>query len=99
MEQPLDKIRRLSKSLPECDIKFAEKYIASREFDKLLEIVESDIYLVQKNESLEHPKEKFANIDLEELLELRGAVDEYMSFLKVPDNSDDDDWMYEWMYD
>ena len=66
MEQPLDKIRRLSKSLPEGDIKFAEKYIASREFDKLLEIVESDIYLVQQNESLEHPKEKFVNIDLEE---------------------------------
>nr|DAH01948.1 MAG TPA: hypothetical protein [Crassvirales sp.] len=95
MEQPLDKIRRLSKSLPERDIKFAEKYIASREFDKLLEIVESDIYMVQQNELLEHPKEKFANINLEELLELRGAIDEYMSFLEVPDNSDDDSWMYD----
>ena len=95
MEQPLDKIRRLSRSLPEGDIKFAEKYIASREFDNLLEIVESDIYLVQQNELLEHPKEKFANIDLEELWELRCAVDEYMSFLEVPDNSDDDDWMYD----
>lgn len=95
MEQPLNKIRRLSKSLPEGDIKFAEKYIASREFDKLLEIVESDIYLVQKNESLEHPKEKFANINLEELYDLKEAIDEYMSFLEVPDNSDDDDWMYD----
>lgn len=95
MEQPLDKIRRLSKSLPERDIKFAEKYIASREFDKLLEIVESDIYMVQQNELLEHPKEKFANINLEELLELRGAIDEYMSFLEVPDNFDNDSWMYD----
>lgn len=95
MEQSLDKIRRLSKSLPERDIKFAEKYIASREFDKLLEIVESDIYMVQQNELLEHLKEKFANINLEELLELRGAIDEYMSFLEVPDNSDDDSWMYD----
>ena len=95
MEQPLNKIRRLSKSLPEGDIKFAEKYIASREFDKLLEIVKSDIYLVQKNELLEHPKEKFANIDLEELYDLKEAIDEYMSFLEVPDNSDDDDWMYD----
>lgn len=94
MEQPLNKIRRLSKSLPEDDIKFAEKYIASREFDKLLEIVESDIYLVQQNTLLETPKEKYANINLEELLELKDAVDEYMSFLEVPDNSDDDDWMY-----
>lgn len=95
MEQPLNKIRRLSKSLPEGDIKFAEKYIASREFDKLLEIVESDIYLVQQNTLLETPKEKYANINLEELLELKDAVDEYISFLEVPDNSDDDDWMYD----
>lgn len=95
MEQLLDKIKRLSKSLPEGDIKFAEKYIKSREFDKLLEIVESDIYMVQQNKSLEHPKEKFANINLEELLRLRVAVDEYMSFLEIPDNSDNNDWMYD----
>ena len=95
MEKPLDRIKRLSKSLPKSDIKFADRYIASREFESLLEIVESDIYLVQKNETLEHPKEKFANIDLEELLELRSAIEEYMSFLEEPDNSDDDDWMYE----
>lgn len=95
MEQPLNKIRRLSKSLPEGDIKFAEKYIASREFDKLLEIVESDIYLVQQNTLLETPKEKYANINLEELLKLKDAVDEYISFLEVPDNSDYDDWMYD----
>lgn len=95
MEQLLDKIKRLSKSLPEGDIKFAEKYIKSREFDKLLEIVESDIYMVQQNKSLEHPKEKFANINLEELLRLKVAVDEYMSFLEIPDNSDNSDWMYD----
>lgn len=95
MEQLLDKIRRLSKSLPEGDIKFAEKYIENREFDKLLEIVESDIYMVQQNKLVEHPKEKFANINLEELLGLKSAVDEYMSFLEIPDSSDNDDWMYD----
>lgn len=95
MEQLLDKIRRLSKSLPEGDIKFAEKYIESREFDKLLEIVESDICMVQQNKLVEHPKEKFANVNLEELLRLRGVVDEYMSFLEIPDSSDNDDWMYD----
>ena len=95
MEQPLNKIKRLSQSLPVRDIKFAEQYIKSREFDKLLEIVESDIYLVQQNDMLEQPKERYANINLEELLELRSALDEYMSFLEVPDNSNDDDWMYD----
>lgn len=93
MEQPLNKIKRLAKSLPESDIKFAERYIKSREFDKLLEIVESDIYLVQQNSTLENPKEKFLNIDLEKLYELKVAIEEYMSFLEVPDNSDD--WIYD----
>lgn len=95
MEQPLNKIRRLSKSLPAKDSELAIKFIESREFDKLLEIVESDIYLVHQNELLEHPKEKFANINLEELIELKGALEEYMSFLEVPDNSDDDSWLYD----
>lgn len=94
MEQPLDKIRRLSKNLPKDDIKFADKYIASREFDKLLEIVESDIYLVNQSNLSDNPKEKYKDIDLEELLELRNAIDEYMSFLDIPDSSHFDDWMY-----
>lgn len=88
MEQPLSKIRRLSKSLPESDIKFAEKYITSREFDKLLEIVESDIYLVQQNELAEKPKEKFSNINLEDLLELKAAVEEYISYIYIPDDDE-----------
>lgn len=91
--QLLNRIKRLSKSLPESDIKFAEKYILNREFDKLLEIVRSDIYLVQQNESLEHPKEKFTNISLKELLRLKDTVEEYMSFLEVPNNSED--WVYD----
>lgn len=51
--------------------------------------------MVQQNKLVEHPKEKFANINLEELLRLRGAVDEYMSFLEIPDSSDNDNWMYD----
>lgn len=94
MEQPLYRIKKLSNKLPKDDIKFAEKYIADREFEKLLEIVESDIYLVQQNELLETPKEKYTGIDLKELLELKSVIEEYLSFLEVPDNSEDDDWRY-----
>lgn len=91
MEQPLYRIKKLSNKLPKDDIKFAEKYIADREFEKLLEIVESDIYLVQQNELLEIPKEKYIDIDLKELVELRSVIEEYLSFLEVPNNSEDDD--------
>lgn len=91
MEQPLDKIKRLSKSLPGDDIKLADKFIANREFDKLLEIVESDIYLVQQNNMLDQPKEKYTNVDLETLLELRDIVEEYISFFETS-NIFNNDW-------
>lgn len=88
MEHPLDAIKRLAKSLPKRDIKIAEKYITSREFDKLLEIVDSDIYLVQRNSYLNVPREQYANIGEEELLELRGAIIEYMSYQYIPEEDD-----------
>lgn len=94
-KQPLTIIRELSKELPEKDAILAEKFIKDREFEKLLEIVESDIYMVQQNELLEHPKEKFLNVDLEKLVQLKDAIEEYISFLIVPDNSEDDDWLYD----
>lgn len=85
MEQPLKRIKRLVKYLPEHDIKYANKYIESRQFDKLLEIVESDIYLVSQNELLTHPKEEYTNISIKELMDLKDAIEEYMSYL-VLDN-------------
>ena len=86
MEKPLDKIKRLSRSLPKNDWKYADKYIESREFSKLLEIVESDIYLVQKNEPGNH---KYDDVDLGELMELAVSISEYIYFT-VPDNNNYD---------
>lgn len=83
------------KELPKKDAVLAEKFIEDREFEKLLEIVESDIYMVQQNELLAQPKEKFSNINLDKLVQLKGAIDEYMSYLVVPDNSEDIDWPYD----
>lgn len=85
MEQPLKRIKRLVKYLPESDIKYANKYIETRQFDRLLEIVESDICLVSQNELLEHPKKKFINVSVKGLMDLKDAIEEYMSYL-VLDN-------------
>ena len=84
MEKPLDKIKRLSRSLPKNDIKYADKYIESREFDKLLEIVESDIYLVQISES---GNPKYNNVDLDKLVELADSLNNYIA-CTLPDNPD-----------
>lgn len=88
----LDTIKKLSKELPQRDIALAEKFIKNRDFESLLEIVKSDIYLVNKNKQLEQPKEKFLNIDLEKLMELEGMIREYMSYIFIPDNSEDEYW-------
>ena len=92
MEQPLNKIKRLSKSLPENDIQYADKFINNREFDKLLELVESDIFLVERIETLEIPKEKYKDIDLHDLIKLKMAIEEYRSFIEVPNS---DNWIYD----
>lgn len=86
MEPLLNKIKRLSKNIPKDDIKYADRFINNREFDKLLEIIESDIYLVQKNETLETANNRFLDIDLDKLMELKLAVEEYLSFLNISED-------------
>jgi hypothetical protein len=78
----------LSKELPEKDSNLAEKFINNREFNKLLEIVVSDIYLVQHNAMAETPKEKFLSIDLDKLIELELLIREYLSEIDSSYDSD-----------
>lgn len=90
MKPSIQKIRALIPSLPEKDAKIADKLLSERKFDDLLEIVNSDIYLVREEQSKETPKEKYANIDLESLLNLRFELTDYMSYLILPDDNLDD---------
>lgn len=85
----LQRIKSLSKQLPANDITLAEKFIAERDFESLLEIVSSDIYLINKYSESDSIPSKYANLDVEALLELRVEIQEYMSYLEVPDNSDE----------
>lgn len=96
MSQPLETIKRLIPGLPAKDIKYALKFVEEREFGKLLEIIDSDIYLVNQNSIALEPKEKYNNIDIDKLIRLKSEVEEYMSYLEVPDNSDE---LYDLFYD
>lgn len=95
MEQPLHKIKRLSKNLPADDIKLAKQFIANREFNKLLEMIDADLYLIRQNSLLDEPKEEYLNVDIEGLYSLRDSVIEYLYFLEVPDNPEEDYEMWE----
>ena len=86
MNPSIQKIRALLPSLPQKDAKIADKFLSERKFEDLLEIIDSDIYLVRKNQLKETPKEEYINISLENLLQLRSELSEYMSYLVLPED-------------
>lgn len=56
-----------------------------------MEIVDSDIYLVNRDKKSETPKEEYVNISIDNLLDLKTALQEYMSYLVLPEGYDEDD--------
>lgn len=86
----IQKIQALVPNLPKKDVKIAQKLLAERQFESLMEIIDSDIYLVRQNQLKETPKEEYKNISMEKLLQLRSELSEYMSYLILPDEEYDD---------
>lgn len=89
MQGLLKKIHELISILPEKDSKLAIKYLDKRDFQSVLEIVESDLYKAEKDKSEVNPDDYIIG-----LTELRSELLTYMSYLDVPDNSDDYDYYY-----
>lgn len=87
MKSPLKRIKKLVPILPEKDAKLVEKYLEKRDFQSVLEIVESDIYKAEKTRygKLEEVPDDY----ITSLTELKGELLTYMSYLEIPDNSDD----------
>ena len=89
MKNPLKRVEELIKILPGKDAKLCSDYLSKRNFEAVLEIVESDIYKAKRKNSDELPDDYLSS-----LYELRGELSTYMSYLVVPDNSDDYDDYY-----
>lgn len=90
MNPSIQKIQALLSHLPQKDVNLAGKLLSERKFESLLEIIDSDIYLVRRNQLKETPKEEYENISLEKLLQLRSELSEYMSYLVLPEDELDD---------
>lgn len=90
MNPSIQKIQALVPNLPKKDVKIAQKLLAERQFESLMEIIDSDIYLVRRDQLKETPKEEYVNISLESLLQLRSELSEYMSYLVLPEDDLDD---------
>lgn len=90
MKNPLKRIRELIPSLPEKDSKIAMKCLDKRDFQSILEIVESDLYKADRDNfgRLEDIPDDYVTA----LTELRGELMTYMSYLVIPDDSDEYDY-------
>lgn len=78
MKGLLEQIRYLIKFLPKKDIKYAELFLNKREFDKLKELIKSDIYLIEHDS-----QDKYVEINLKEIYRLDEAVDDYTAWLDI----------------
>ena len=83
-------MKELVSTLPEKDAKLVKKYLEKRDFQSVLEIVESDIDKAERAK-YERPEE-VPDDYIVSLTEMKGELMIYMSYLEVPDNSDDYDY-------
>ena len=84
MSKQIESIRRLIRELPKNDDLLGLKFLNNRNFQSLLELVNSDIYLVQVEQDKEEPRDKYKNINIDSLLELKAEILEYMSYIDIP---------------
>lgn len=90
MSNSIDRIRSLIGVLPTKDIALGYKFLDSRDFESLKELVDSAIYKVRKNLKKDNPREDYLNISLEDLSRLKSEVDTYIVQIELPieDNND-----------
>lgn len=87
MAKPLKIIESLLHYLPEKDIPHAKRYFEAKDFDSLLEIVDSAATKVENERvRLLHDESftpKYTTINYEKLIELRAQIDSYNSILEL----------------
>lgn len=84
MRSPTERIKELIPNLPKKDAILAEKFFKDRNFKGILELVESDIYKARR--SIEEIPDDYTT----KLLNLESELIEYMSYLYVPEFSDEE---------
>ena len=86
MKSSLNRIKSLVKVLPGKDSSLAIKFLDDRNFQALLEIVESDLYKAEKNDS--NRQNNVVNEYIMSLTELRSELLDYMSYLDISEYED-----------
>ena len=86
MKSSLNRIKGLIKVLPGKDLSLATEFLNNRNFQGILELVESDIYKAEKKDS--NRQDNILNDYIIALAELRSELLTYMSYLGISEYDD-----------
>ena len=86
MKSSLNRIKELIKVLPEKDLSLATEFLDNRNFQGILELVESDIYKAEKKDS--NRQNNILNDYIIALTELKSELLTYMSYLDISEYDD-----------
>ena len=86
MKSSLNRIKGLIKVLPGKDLSLATEFLDNRNFQGILELVESDIYKAEKKDS--NRQNNILNDYIIALTELKSELLTYMSYLDISEYDD-----------
>lgn len=81
----LDKIKSLVNVLPSRDVNLALSFIDVRNFESLLELINSDIVLVELNLNAEKSNPMYDRCVLTQIIELQELVSVYIEGITIPE--------------
>lgn len=81
----LDKIKLLVNALPSRDVNLALSFISARNFESLLELINSDIVLVELNMDAEKSNPMYDTCVLTQIIELQELVSDYIDGFTIPE--------------
>ena len=89
MNQLYQRIKQNLQCLPPKDVELCNQFLRNRQFENLLEIVESCLIMKKRDDYKDVHKDKWLNVDRGQLEQLTLDVREYTSYLDLSDISND----------
>ena len=89
MNQLYQRIQQNLQCLPSKDVELCNQFLRNRQFENLLEIVESCLIIKKRDNYKDVHKDKWLNVDRGQLEQLTLDVREYTSYLDLSDISND----------
>ena len=89
MNQLYQSIQQNLQCLPPKDVELCNQFLRNRQFENLLEIVESCLIMKNRDDYKDVHKDKWLNVDRGQLEQLTLDVREYTSYLDLSDISND----------